>query len=262
MIDNFATIGMSYLSVYGYGPINSDITLQGYGVSENVTSDSTGLFRFNSVYNFSYTYPELCLQAVDNQNRVTQPTCIPALPNNSIIPLEVGPILLSPTLSLTSNKIVEGGESYLTGKTTPNTDVFIYLARNKVNNILSFVPTVDAYSLPVINTTSNEVGEFDINMPTSDTASYELQTTYKVFASTKFGGNLSAKSNTLQFVVISSIKSFFQRLLDFLLQNKIMVFIVSQVLLLIILFYKALKPTTTRHKRHNEKDYLEYLKII
>ena len=74
MIDNFATIGMSYLSVYGYGPINSDITLRGYGVSENVTSDSTGLFRFNSVYNFSYTYPELCLQAVDNQNRVTQPT--------------------------------------------------------------------------------------------------------------------------------------------------------------------------------------------
>jgi hypothetical protein len=246
---------MSYLSIYGYGPINAEVNLKGYGMSESVTSDSTGLFRFNSVYSFTYIYPELCIQAVDNENRVTQPTCIPALPNNSIIPLEVGPILLSPTLSLTDNKIVEGAESYLNGKTTPNTDVFIYLARNKNNDILSFVPTVNAYSLPVINTTSNEVGEFDINMPTSDIASY------KVFASTKFGGNLSAKSNTLQFAVISSIKSFFQRLWEFLLQNKIMAFIVAEVLLLIMLFILALKPTTTRHKRHTEKDYLEYLKF-
>jgi hypothetical protein len=241
MIDNFATIGMSYLSIYGYGPINAEVNLKGYGMSESVTSDSTGLFRFNSVYSFTYIYPELCIQAVDSDNRVTQPTCIPALPNNSIIPLEVGPILLSPTLSLTSNKIVEGGESYLSGKTTPNTLVNIYIAKS--------------YFLPVLGITSDAEGEFDINMPTSDIASY------KVFASTKFGGNLSAKSNTLQFVVISSVKSFFQRLWEFLLQNKIMAFIVAEVLLLIMLFILALKPTTTRHKRHNEKDYLEALRF-
>jgi len=237
MIDNFATIGMSYLSIYGYGPVNSEVNLRGLGVSEKAVSDSTGLFRFNSVYSFTYIYPELCIQAVDGQNRVTQPTCIPALPNNSIIPLEVGPILLSPTLSLTDNKIITGEDSYLSGKTTPDTDVFIYLARNKNNDILSFVPTANAYSLPILNIMSNEVGEFDINMPTSDTASY------KVFASTKFGGNLSAKSNTLQFVVISSVISFFQRLWEFLLQNKLMIFIITEVLVLILLFYKALKLT-------------------
>ena len=54
MIDNFATVGMSYLSIYGYGPINAEVNLKGYGMSESVTSDSTGLFRFNSVYSFSY----------------------------------------------------------------------------------------------------------------------------------------------------------------------------------------------------------------
>jgi len=243
MIDNFATIGMSYLSIYGYGPINAEVNLKGYGMSESVTSDSTGLFRFNSVYSFTYIYPELCIQAVDEENRVTQPTCIPALPNNSIIPLEVGPILLSPTLSLTDNKIIEGGESYLSGKTTPNTEVNIYLAGSK------------GYFLPVLGISSNAVGEFDINMPTSDIASY------KVFASTKFGGNLSAKSNTLQFSVISSVISFFQRLWEFLLQNKIMAFIVAEVIILIILFILALKPATTRHKKHTEKDYLEYLKL-
>lgn len=255
MIDNFATVGMSYLSVYGYGPVNSEVNLKGFAVSEKTVSDETGLFRFNSVYNFSYIYPELCIQAVDNKNRVTQPTCIPPLPNNSIIPLEVGPILLSPTLSLSGNKIVEGGESYLNGKTTPDTDVFIYLARYQKKELLSFIPTVEAYNLPILNIVSNERGEFDINMPTSDTASY------KVFASTKFAENLSAKSNTLQFVVVSSFKSFFQKLLDFLLQNKMMIFIVAEVLTLIILFYMALKQSTKRNKRHTEKDYLEYLKL-
>lgn len=223
MIDNFATVGKSYLSIYGYGPTNSEVSLRGFGVSEKTISDNTGLFRFGSVYNFSYSYPELCIQAVDFENRVTQPTCIPALPNNSIIPLEVGPILLSPTLSLSGNKIIAGENSYLSGKTTPNTEVNIYLAGSK------------GYFLPVLGISSDAVGEFDINMPTSDIAEY------KVFASTKFGGNLSAKSNTLQFVVISSVVSFFQRIWNFLLQNKIMIFIIAEVLLLIMLFYKALK---------------------
>jgi len=62
------------------------------------------------------------------------------------------------------------------------------------------------YFLPVLGISSDGEGEFDINMPTSDIAEY------KVFASTKFGGNLSAKSNTLQFAVISSLMSFFQKL--------------------------------------------------
>lgn len=244
MIDNFATVGMSYLSVYGYGPVNSEVNLKGFAVSEKTVSDETGLFRFSSVYNFSYIYPELCIQAVDNKNRVTQPTCIPPLPNNSIIPLEVGPILLSPTLSLTDSKIVEGGESYLNGKTTPDTDVFIYLARDQKKELLSFIPTVEAYNLPILNIVSNERGEFDINMPTSDTASY------KVFASTKFGGNLSAKSNTLQFAVVSGFRTWFTRLVDFILQNKIMAFIVAEVLIFTILFISALKRTTNNHKKH------------
>lgn len=231
MIDNYATIGKSYLSIYGYGPINSEVTLRGFGVSEKTISDNTGLFRFGSVYNFSYSYPELCIQAVDGENRVTQPTCIPALPNDSIIPLEVGPILLSPTISLTDNKIVEGGESYLSGKTTPNTEVNIYLAGSK------------GYFLPVLGISSDGEGDFDINMPTSDIASY------KVFASTKFGGNLSAKSNTLQFSVISSVISFFERLWNFFLQNKLMIFIIAEVLIFIMLFISVLKSVKRRHAK-------------
>lgn len=223
MIDNYATVGKSYLSIYGYGPVNSEVTLRGFGISERTISDKTGLFRFGAVYNFTYTYPELCMQAVDAEKRVTQPTCIPPLPNDSLVPLEVGPVLLSPTISLSSNKIITGEDSYLSGKTTPNTEVNIYLAGNK------------GYFLPVLGISSNGEGEFDINMPTSDIAEY------KVFASTKFADNFSAKSNTLKFVVLSSTISFFEWFLDFFLQNKLMLFIIAEVLIFVMLFTKALK---------------------
>lgn len=256
MIDNFATVGKSWLSIYGYGPINSEVNLRGFGVSERTTSDSTGLFRFSSVYNFTYSYPELCIQAVDNEKRVTQPTCIPALPNNVSVPFEVGPILLSPTLSLSSNKVVTNSENYLNGKTTPNTKVNIYLAKSREMKILSLVSTANAYNLPILNTTSDKNGEFDINMPTSDIAEY------KIFASTNFNDNLSAKSNTLQFVVISSVVSVFQRFWNFLLQNKIMLLIIAEVLIFIILFAKALKQTTKHYKGHTEKEYLKFVSEI
>lgn len=249
MIDNFATVGKSWLSIYGYGPINSEVALRGRGISERTTSDSTGLFRFSSVYNFTYSYPELCIQAVDNEKRVTQPTCIPPLPKDILVPFEVGPILLSPTLSLSNNKVVAGSESYLSGKTTPNTETRVYIASGK------------GYFLPVLGISSDDKGGFDINMPTSDIAEY------KIFASTNFNDNLSAKSNTLQFAVISSVISVLQRLWNFLLQNKLMAFIIVEVLIFIMLFISvacsfinALKSTKKGKKRHTEGDYLEYLK--
>lgn len=243
------------LIIYGYGPINSEVTLRGFGVSERTMSDETGYFRFSSIYSFTYSYPELCIQLVDSEKRVTQPTCIPPLPNNSLIPLEVGPVLLSPTVSLSGNRIVKGGESILSGKTTPNTLVNIYIAKKNNKELFALVPTVSAYNLPVVNTTSNEKGEFDINMPTSDMAEYNI------FASTKFGENLSAKSNTLQFAVVSSTKSFFDELLNLLLQNKIMIFIIAEVIIFMMLFMSALKKTTKAHK-HTERDYLSEVKSL
>jgi hypothetical protein len=241
------------LSIYGYGAINSEVTLRGFGVSEKTTTDSTGLFRFSEIYSFTYAYPELCIQLKDSENRVTQPTCIPALPNNSTIPLEVGPILLSPTISLNRNRLVVGEDGYLSGKTTPNTKVNIYLSKNTSKSLISLVTTVDAYNLPIVDSMSNEKGEFNINMPTSDTAQY------KVFASTKFGDNFSAKSNTLQFNVISSVKSFWQTVLDFILKNKIMMVVIAEVLVLMFLFIITLNSTTKRHSKHTEKDYLDFV---
>ncbi len=242
------------LTIYGYGPINSEVTLKGFGVSEKVISESDGLFRFSQIYSLSLKYPELCIQAVDDQNRTTQPSCIPALPTDSLIPLEVGPILLSPTISISENKIKEGTLAVLSGKTTPNTKVNIFVAKKEgMTNKLSLVKEAYAYTLPTVEISSNEKGEYEVSLPTGESAEYKL------FASTKFGEYLSAKSNTLTFAVLTELKTFFQRFWDMIVQNKMIAFILLEVVVFILLFTQALKSTTKRKRRHNEKDYLEEL---
>lgn len=245
------------LTIYGFGPINSEVTLRGYGVSEKTISDSTGLFRFSEIYSFTYTYPELCIQAVDDLKRVTQPSCIPALPSNSLIPLEVGPVLLSPTISLSENKVKEGDLAVLSGMTTPNTKVNIFVAKKESTmNKISLVNEVNAYTLPTVDVKSDEKGKYELSLPTGESADF------KVFASSKYGIDNSAKSNTLTFSVLTELKTFLEELIAFILQNKLIAFIIAEVIVFIILFIQALKSTTKRKRGHTERDYLEFTKTI
>lgn len=242
------------LSIYGFGPVNSEVSLKGFGVSEKTASDSNGFFIFDEIYSFAYKYPELCIQAVDSLNRSTQPSCIPALPADSLIPLEVGPILLSPTISISKNMISEGDSSILSGRTTPNTNINIFLAKKEnYLNKLSLVKVANAYSLPTLNTKSDQKGNFEISLPSGESAEY------KIFASSKFGEDLSAKSNTLTFLVLTKVKTFFQELISLIQENKIMAFIFLEVLVFILLFIQALKSIRKPQKRHSEKDFLKGL---
>lgn len=244
------------LIIYGYGPVNSKVTLKGFGVSEQTTTDANGLFIFNRIYSLSLTYPELCIQSVDNENRITQPSCIPALPNNSLIPLEVGPILLSPTVSLSNNRVVEGDEVILLGSTTPNTEVYVYFS--KINNTKAFgiVKEVNAFNLPTIRIKSDKNGDFEIILPSSKSSDY------RVFASSKYGEDLSAKSNTLQFSVVTSVKSFWEAIINFITTNKLLAVIIAEALIIVLLFILSLKSIWRGHKIHSEREYLEELKTL
>lgn len=227
------------LSIYGYGPVESDVTLVGFGVSERTTSDSNGYFIFNPIYSYSYIYPELCIQAKDSDKRTTALSCIPGLSNDRRIPLVVGPVFLSPTVSFSDNWKVLGENAYLEGKTAPLTEVNIYMA--------------GSYFLPTIKTKSDVDGNFSISLPSSNVSDY------KIFASSVFGDNLSAKSNTLTFVVTSKTESFFDRLVRFILKNKLLAVIILEVLVVIILILRLLKLTTKRKRRHSERDYLKFI---
>lgn len=227
------------LSIYGYGPPNSDVSLVGFGVSERTTTDSVGLFIFSPIYSYSYIYPELCIQAKDDQNRVTSMSCIPALSKDNRIPLVVGPVYLSPTVSIDENWRVLGDNTFLDGKTAPNTEVNVYIAKS--------------YFIPTIQTKSDKDGNFSISLPTSDAFKY------KIFVASRFGDNLSAKSNTLTFVVTSKEQSFINWLISWILNHKLLTIIILEVLVLTILVMKLLKSTTKGKKRHTERDYLKYV---
>lgn len=243
------------LVIYGYGPSDSEISLKGFGVSEKTLSDNNGFFVFGGIYSLTDRYPELCIQGIDNEGRVTQPSCIPALPSDSLIPLEVGPILLSPTISVSRNNVVEGEEAVLSGRSIPKSQVNIFLSK-KENDIsrASFVNEVSAYSLPVLSLVADEKGEYSVTLPTDQSSEY------KIFASSKYGEDLTNKSNTLKFVVLTRITTLFQKIVEFILLNKIMMVIIIEALIIIFLFINALKLTTRGKKQHSEKDYLEFVK--
>ena len=239
------TVGKPSLSIYGYGPSNVEVSLNGIGVSAKVTSEKNGYFRFDRIYTNTYFYPELCIQAKDNENRVTQPSCIPALPLDTKVPLEVGPILLSPTISLDKNNVVVGDTSFVTGFTIPNSEINVYMAKDQKNN-LSLVSTANAYYIPNYQVKSKDDGSYEFSLPSLDA------TTYKLFASGRIGEDLTAKSTTLTYSVISEVESGLWNLKEFLLRNRIWLLIILELLVIMILGVKVLKEPT-RRKRGNKK---------
>ncbi|AKM83258.1 hypothetical protein A2422_00095 [Candidatus Woesebacteria bacterium RIFOXYC1_FULL_31_51] len=243
-----ATIGSPKMVIYGYAPSNSNVFLNSIGVSSYTQADNDGYYLFDAVYTYDFSYPEICVQAVDEKKRTTQPTCIPPLPAEKLI-YEVGPIFLSPTISLSQNSVVKSEQAYVEGKTSPNKEVNIYIAKNENLKSFSLVDAVNAYYVPVFQSKSNSNGNFAFSLPTSDYSNY------KIFVSSRFGDNLSAKSNTLTFVVTSKIESFLDRLLGFILKNKLLSIIILEILIVIILIFKLLK-LTTRGKKDIQKQQM------
>ena len=241
-------------AIYGYGPINSEVSLNGIGVSAKTTSDSQGFFVFSPIYSYSSIYPELCIQATDNLKRLTQPSCIPAFPVTNKLPSVVGPVLLSPTISLSTNKVTEGDTAITSGRTIPNAEVDIYIS--KKDRTVSLVKTVHAYSIPTIKTKSDNDGNYEFSLSTIDAANY------KIYVANKLGDDQSSKSNSLNFTVATSVKSIFERIIEFFITNKMRVVVLLEALIAIILGLIALKSTTHRHKKHSEKDYLEEMKKL
>lgn len=249
-----ATVGSPKMVIYGYAPSNSNVFLNGIGVSSNTQADGSGYYIFDAVYTYNFSYPEICVQATDEKKRTTQPTCIPPLPFEKLI-YEVGPVLLSPTISLSQNSVIKNEQAYIEGKTSPEKEINIYIAKNINLSSFSLVHVVNAYTIPMFKTKSNKDGNFSFSLPTSDSSNY------KIFIAGRFGDNLSAKSNTLTFVVTSKIGSLLNLIINRIFKYKLLVIIILEVQVLIILVIKLLKSTTKRKKRHSERDFLKYIKI-
>lgn len=169
------------LTIFGYTSPDSRVELSNSKVFAVTYSQSDGYYIFDNL-----TLPrqsqDLCLTSQDESNRLNNPVCIPEPPltNNYT---EIGPVLLSPTLSLDLQN------QYSSGQSIPNSVIRVYLYQQ--SSPISVVKTVQAFSLPVLETISDSRGNYSLNLPNT------TATNYRIFATTQYLDANSPKSNTL-----------------------------------------------------------------
>lgn len=224
------TIGMEgKLTIFGWTSPRAYIELRGHGINDATISQENGYFLFtkillplpdSSLSQKEIYYPEMCLTLIDRQSRISSfPTCLPPLPAGPLI-INVGPVLLPPTLTLEKGEFFSNQQIKAQGATIPNAKVIIFLANQSKGDksifnkkFFSLFPTpLYAFTLPQYELRADANGNFEFNLPTT----LEAGKVWRVFAASEFLGSPSPKSNTLTFRVFSlsgvlwqEIKNFF-----------------------------------------------------
>jgi hypothetical protein len=174
-----ATIGIgSPFTIFGYTSPYALVTLETRGFDQETYADKNGYFKFYSDHR-SISTSEICLSARDQLGRITAQTCIPPLPPEPNV--VIGPILLSPTLSLDKLSYFISDTIILTGQAIPNTVVQLSLFKS--------------FALPPIGVQADEGGNYAVTIPSNQ------DDKYRIFTRTEFMDQSSPKSNTLLFTV-------------------------------------------------------------
>jgi len=176
-----ASIPVNSITLFGYTSPGSRVELTSPKVYAVTYSENDGYFIFDHVVLPRHSQ-DLCLTSIDESNRINNPVCIPEPPPiNSFT--KIGPIILSPSISLDLKN------NYSSGQSIPNSIIEIYFYQQ--SSPISAIKTVRAFALPIFETTSDSKGNYTLNIP--DTSA----TNYRVFATTKYLDTNSPKSNTL-----------------------------------------------------------------
>jgi len=231
-----ASVGEPKLTLFGYTSPFAQVKLEGIGVISETTSNKEGYFYFDRVFlpmptnrwvsenKMELAYPELYLLTVDTDKRASSPVLLPSLPLGPY-EISVGPILMSPTISLEKGKYLPNEQVLANGQTTPISEVTIYLANQNKESFwqklfyltpLSFLypHQTMAYFIPKYQIKSDENGRFQFNLPANSQISGKP---WKVFAGVNFLDSPSPKSNTLNFVVLSFWQWLFELVAGFIL---------------------------------------------
>lgn len=230
-----ASIGENEIKLTGFSSPDSKIELENYKTYDQTYSDDTGYFEFNTLLPKNPT--DLCLTSTDNNKRKTIPVCIPPPPAENY-DTEIGPIILPPTLSINNENINPGEIIYSSGQSIPDSEVNIYFY--KVNDAApSFPKAVQAYSLPIFKTKTNQNGHFEFNLPTAYSSDYRL------FATVNYKKNPSPKSLTLTYTMPS--------LTNYYLIIAVSLFFITSAIFVILLL---------RSKIYDQQSKFRYLPAI
>ncbi len=176
-----ANIPASTVTIFGYTSPNSRVELSSSKAFAVTYSLSDGYYVFDRLILPRHSQ-DLCLTSLDESNRLNNPTCIsePPLYNNFT---NIGPILLSPTITLDLKN------QYSSGQSIPNSTIKLYLYQE--DSPLSLIKKVEAFSIPVVETQTDASGNYSVNLPST------VATNYRIFSTAIHLDANSPKSNTL-----------------------------------------------------------------
>lgn len=129
-----ANIGLkTYIKIYGFTSPLSYVFLTSTGLSDSTLSENNGYFSFIINY-VPKNLKEVCINSSDQLGRTTNLTCFPIKLKSGV---EIGPVVLSPTLSLSKPVYLQNDEILISGQTIPEQQVFLKFFRdNNKNNYL------------------------------------------------------------------------------------------------------------------------------
>ncbi len=235
-IFNSLFIGEFQFTLYGYTSPKALVSLNGQGIADQTIANDQGYFEFKNRY-LPFSSNEACLTAQDQFGRISAPTCLPSFPkdkNQTVI----GPVILPPTISLDKSQYYIGDEAILTGQTKPNSHVILSVfTEATLLDKLSFIPQTYAFSLPKIETISDNFGNFSISLPSNQAQKFRL------FTQTKFEEKPSPQSTLLTlriYPIWMIIIQFFLFVFNLLKPRILEVTILLEFIFLIIYFKKTL----------------------
>lgn len=197
------------IRIYGYTAPNAIVQATSVRIFAQVSSDKTGYFAIDPLP-ISNEAKEICVSTIDSQHRYGFPLCIGLPPTNK--PTEIGPLLLSPTISLSSGNLLQrqSVQANASGQTLPNADVEISFFENTANSTpgvaegfpwgvftASLIPPVEAKEIPKLTTKTDKNGTYSINLPSGKPVAL------RIFTKAFFDKLPTPKSQTLSFIISS-----------------------------------------------------------
>jgi len=185
-----AAVGAYKLILMGYTSPKAIVEVtMGDRLSETTIARDDGIFLFYDIW-MPENITELCFITTDVDGISSAPICLPAPPAKDT---SIFDIYLPPTFTLETNQVTYNSTAPAAGRTTPDSEVDIYLFRKETPGL---VPAAYARSAPKVTIISDSKGYFEFSLPSN------TRTIYRVFVGSKFGDFISPKSNTLTYWVI------------------------------------------------------------
>jgi len=244
-IEVSAFIGEHRFTLFGYTSPEALVNFQGLGIFDQTYADKKGYFIFQNRFS-PFSPREACLTAQDKFGRLTSPVCLPPFPTDYNV--EIGPVIMPPTLSLDKNDYWVGDEVILSGQTIPETEVDLSMFTQQSNFLaLNLIKSVEAFSLPKVQVQSDKQGNFSIALPSSSSK------TFRLFAQSQF---LKAKSPESRKLTVKILPWWFIIIkifgwLFFLIKSRLLEFIilVEIIALVIYILRRYLAPHVIKKER-------------